>query len=407
MKVEDFTKSHSGKLIRATLIREATRGGSERVEYCSFIPSPLPPQLHMNTEIVVALSHASHALGELKGRGANLPNPHLLTNPFVRREAVLSSRIEGTEANIRDVYEYEAAQRARKPARMPEVPGDVREVINYIRALSYGLDFLDERPISLQFIREMHELLMQGVRGKDKQPGQFRDEQVWIGERDCLVEDARFVPAPPHEVLPLMEMLENYIQQEGDSVPSLVRLAYIHYQFETIHPFMDGNGRIGRLLMSLLLIREGLLSEPLLYLSAFFEANREQYYRHLYTVSQRGAWEEWVGFFLRGVAEQANDGLVRAKRLLDLQDKWRNEVPKLGSSGNLVRLVESLFDSPVLTVRDAEAMLGVTYNAARNNVRLLVDAGMLHEIEATYPRLYIAMPIVNAVERPVSDAELS
>ena len=285
MRREDFTSDAPGGIIQSTLGYEA------------FIPNVLPPELPLTWPLVRAMSDADRAVSELAGVARNLPNPHLLINPFLRREAVLSSRIEGTQASLSDLFVFEASERSEAPQ------SDVEEVVNYIHALEYGLYVIRQgRRISLALLKEMHELLLKGVRGQDKSPGQFRTKQNWIAEGSRRLENARFVPPPVPQMYDALDALERYIQSPSD-LPPLIRLALVHYQFETIHPFEDGNGRIGRLLITLLLCAEGLLPEPLLYLSAYFERHRDEYVDRLLGVSQSNEWEDWITFFLTGIAE--------------------------------------------------------------------------------------------------------
>jgi Fic family protein len=263
--------------------------------------------------------------GELAGLGRALPNPHLLIAPLVRREAVLSSRIEGTQTDLADLYAYEAGQLALPGLRPAPPESDVREVLNYVRALEFGLERVHSLPVSLRLARELHARLMEGVRGGRATPGEFRRSQNWIGPPGCTLNEADYVPPPVAEMHEALDALEKYLHAQGD-YPPLVRLAFIHYQFEAIHPFLDGNGRMGRLLLSLLLVNWDLLPLPLLYLSAYFERYRSGYYDLLMAVSQRGDWREWALFFLRGVAEQARDAITRIKGLQDLQIAWRERL---------------------------------------------------------------------------------
>lgn len=289
MKIEAFVNSPAGRLVRA---------GQGEAAYWAFVPHPLPPAIVWNTELASRLSAADRALGELAGLGRSLPNPHLLIGPFLRREAVLSSRIEGTQADLPHLYAYEAGQLVLPGFEPSPSEADVREVINYVHALEFGLQRVQELPVSLRLLREVHQILMQGVRGESATPGEFRRTQNWIGAPGCTLNEAHFVPPPPDELLPALDAFEKYIHS-GEETPLLLRLAFLHYQFEAIHPFIDGNGRIGRLLISLLLVNWELLPLPLLYLSAWFEKHRQQYYHHLLQVSVAGAWLQWIHFFAR------------------------------------------------------------------------------------------------------------
>jgi Fic family protein len=389
MTPDAFTVHSSGRVIRV---------GQGQTAYWAFVPNPLPPPLTFDAALIRSLSEADRALGELAGLGRTFPNPHLLINPFIRREAVLSSRIEGTQADLRDLYAYEARQLALPGFQPAREEADVREVFNYVRALEYGLERLSTLPVSLRLIREVHERLMEGVRGEHATPGEFRRTQNWIGAPGCTLNDATFVPPPVDEMHTALDALEKYLHSE-DEYPPLVRLAFIHYQFEAIHPFIDGNGRIGRLLLILLLVHWGLLPLPLLYLSAYFEKHRQAYYDLLLSVSTRGAWREWVEFFLRGVAEQARDAVVRAKRLQDLQLAWRTKYQRARGAGLLLGIVDALFAVPVLTPRQVASQLRVSHPAAMQALRRLEQDQILNEVSGKQRnRLYVAPAIIQVLE---------
>lgn len=381
--------------VRENEAGRTVRVGLGEIAYEAFVPRPLPPALSFDADLIRALSEADRALGELSGLGRTLPNPDLLISPFIRKEALLSSRIEGTQATITEVYEFEAE--AGPSARRP-IPDDVQEVINYIDALGYGLRRIADLPVSGRLIKELHERLMTRVRGQERSPGEFRRTQNWIGAPGCLLNDASYVPPPVDEMEEALSAFEKYLHRDDETYPPLIRLAYIHSQFEMIHPFIDGNGRIGRLLVTLLLVSWNLLPLPLLYLSAFFERERATYYDLLLGVSRDGRWREWILFFLRGVAEQSRDATTRTKRLQDLQNTWREAVTHARSSALLVRLVDHLFVSPVFTVPSAARILGVTYPAARANVDKLVEAGIVEQFgDAAYARRFWAPRVVEAI----------
>lgn len=313
----------------------------------------------------------------------------MLIRPFLRQEAILSSRIEGTHTTPKELLLFEIS-----PNVSPSTP-DVREVSNYVKALEYGLAGLNELPVCLRLIRELHAKLLKGVRGADRRPGEFRSIQNYISQPGRQIQDARFVPPPPQEMKRALEDLEIYIHT-ADDLPSLVRIALVHYQFEAIHPFADGNGRIGRLLISLLLCESGLLLKPLLYLSAYFERNRTAYYDHLLRVSQAGAWNEWIEFFLLGVTEQAREATNRCLALLDLWQEYRNKMQEARSSALLLRLVDALFARPALTIPLAKKLLRVTYPSAQRNVYRLERAGILVEVtHRKRNRLYLAPKIMS------------
>lgn len=370
MDKQRFQKNASGKCIEV---------GSGETTYWAFVPHPLPPTIQLDLALMNILSDADRALGELSGLGRTMPNPHLLIGPFIRREAVLSSRIEGTQTDIANLYAHEAGQ-LYLPGFEPVPPeSDVREVMNYVRAMEYGLERLKTLPISLRFIRELHERLMEGVRGERATPGLFRRSQNWIGPRGCTITDAPYVPPPPPEMLQCLDAFEKYLHQDNQH-PPLFRLAFIHYQFEAIHPFLDGNGRIGRLLISLLLVHWNLLPLPLLYLSDFFERYRGDYYDRLTDISQTGAWREWLNFFLQGVREQSFDAIDRAKQLQDLQLEWRNRLAQTRSSGLLQGIIDSLFIKPILSAVDLQKQFHVSHPTAKQALKRLVQEGILKEI---------------------------
>lgn len=389
MSMERFQQSPTGRLVWI---------GQGETAYWAFVPHPLPPALPFDAELVRTLSEADRALGELSGLARTMANPRLFVRPFIHREAVLSSRIEGTQADIVDLYAYEAGQLPLPGAKPSPPESDVREVLNYVRALEYGLERLSTLPVSLRLLRELHERLMEGVRGGQAAPGEFRRSQNWIGRPGCTLNEATYVPPAVPETHEALDAFEKYLHVENE-LPPLVRLALIHYQFEAIHPFLDGNGRIGRLLISLLLVSWNLLPLPVLYLSAFFERRRQDYYDLLLAVSERGTWREWVLFFLRGVAEQSRDAITRAKRLQDLQSEWRERLTQARASALLLRLADSLFESPMLTIPEAQRRLGVRhYNSARKSVEKLVAAGILQPVgDTSYGRVFQSQEILRII----------
>jgi Fic family protein len=389
-----FGDSPSGRLVRAP------------TGYWAFVPHALPPVLTWTPTVVAALSDADRALGELAGLGRSLLNPHLLIAPFVRREAVLSSRIEGTQASLSDLYAYEAVQKTAVQLTMFKRRPDVHEVYNYVQALEYGLDRLQSLPLSLRLIREIHARLMEGVRGEHGTPGAFRRSQNWIGPPGCSLEDATLVPPPVPEMKEALGAFEKYLHAPS-GLPPLVRLGLVHYQFEAIHPFLDGNGRIGRLLITLLLCAENLLSEPLLYLSAYFETHRQTYYDLLLAVSQQGAWEAWLVFFLQGVIAQARDAVARARRLQDLRERYREQFQAERAAGRLLQTVDLLFARPVMTMPQISEALGVNYATATRYINRLEDAAILREISGrARNRVYRADEVLAAIEEPLGQMDL-
>lgn len=389
MRKENFSAGKPGKLV--------SFGGVGK----AFVPDPLPPPtLDFGPRLVRALSDADRALGELAGLGRTLPNPYLLTRSFSRREAVLSSRIEGTQASLVDLYAFEAEPPLSSE---PERRSDVREVQNYVRALEHGLERLRELPISQRLLREMHAVLMEGVRGAQRDPGEFRRVQNWIGPPGANAEEATFVPPPPGEIPGALSALERYVH-EDTGLPPLVDIALVHYQFEAIHPFLDGNGRIGRLLITLMLVERDLLPEPLLYLSAYFERHRGAYYDRLLAVSREGAWEDWLLFFLRGVLTEARDAARRAGTLFDLREAYGERFRREGGGANLLAAVEHLFARPVTDIREIEGVLNVSFEAARRLVNRLEGEGVLEEITGRRRnRVYAAHEIVRVLQGPIGE----
>ncbi len=384
MNPKDFQDSASGQLI------PISEGGY------AFIPNSLPPEnLTWDSELVEMLSTADRALGELSGIGRSLPNPHLLVRPFLRREAVLSSRIEGTQASLSDVLAYEAVQ-----LPLFEAPDDVKEVHNYVRALEYGLERMSSLPVSLRLIRELHGILMEGVRGEQFRAGDFRQGQNFIGPPGSHLASATYVPPPPKEMMEALQNLELYIN-ELSNLPPLIRLGLIHYQFEAIHPFPDGNGRLGRLLISLLLCSWNLLPQPLLYLSAFFEANRPDYYANLRGVTEKGRWNTWLSFFLIGISSQAVDAAARVKRINDLRENYRQRFQQGRSSARLLQVVDLLFARPLVTVRTVEAELGLPYPTAERYIDELVKQGILVGTGKARNRVFRASEILQEIEKAI------
>lgn len=380
MRPEDFAKSQRQH------VRRNPSG------YWAFNPPALPPALTFDAKLVSGISDADRALGRLAGVGSTLPNPYLLITPFLRREAVLSSRIEGTQATLSELVLFEAIAGSR-----PE-SSDIREVANYVAALEYGISPEQPLPLSLRLIRDLHRVLMQGVRGQERTPGEFRTSQNWIGPPGALLDNATFVPPAPTEMMAALDDLEEYLHK-ADDLPPIVRLAVIHYQFEAIHPFLDGNGRVGRLLMGLLLHHWKLLPQPLLYLSAYFERNRDSYYRLLLLVSTTGEWSNWIRFFCAAIADQATDALTRSGQLLNLREDYRNRLFGARASALPLRLVDELFMRPAITIGRAQEALGVTWRAAQLNVEKLVAAQIVQEVTGhSRNRVYLAREIVSLLE---------
>ena len=360
--------------------------------YQAFVPAPPPPPLTWDEGLARRLSSADRAIGRLAGEGRRLPSPHLLIRPFVRKEAVLSSRIEGTQATLGELLAAEAG------AAVERSPDDLREVGNYVTALEYAVERLVSLPLSLRLVREMHERLMHGVRGGAATPGEFRRSQNWIGPPGCTLDDATYVPPPPAEVMPCLDSWERFLRD--DTLPPLVHAGIVHAQFEAIHPFLDGNGRVGRLLITLLLIEREVIPSPLLYLSAYFEATREEYYARLLGVTERGEWEEWLTYFLRGIALQSEDAVERTQRLDTLLSQWKGEL-----SGRQSRLPERVLDlfveNPFWTVRGVAERLAVAFTTAQRAIDRLEGAGVVTQAgERRRNRVYCAARILDVLEAP-------
>lgn len=349
---------------------------SQLTGYRAFYPAPLPPDppVRMDGEIQSLLSLADRALGRLDGSIQTLPNPDLFVFMYVRKEAVLSSQIEGTQSSLQDLLAAEAH------ILSPDSPKDVDEVVNYVTAMNYGLDRLRDLPMSVRLIKEIHERLLSGVRGSRLTPGELRVSQNWIGSGGCTLNEATFVPPPPHEVPAALGALESFLHSESD-LPQLVQIGLAHAQFETIHPFLDGNGRIGRLLITFLLCQREILLKPVLYLSHFFKQHRTEYYEHLQAIRDHGQWEQWLSFFLRGVVSVSREATETARRILALREDHRAAVTThLGrAAGNGHRVLETLYQRPIVSVAEVQELTGTTYTAANNLVARLAKLGILQE----------------------------
>lgn len=345
--------------------------------YHAFMPAPLPPDppVRMEDELQALLSRADRALGRLDGSIQTLPHPDLFVAMYVRKEAVLSSQIEGTQSSLEDVLAAEAR------VLSTDRPNDVDEVFNYVRAMNHGLERLTTLPVSVRLIREIHEHLLEGVRGQHRTPGELRASQNWIGPAGCTLAEATFVPPPPHEVPRLLGDLEDFLHDDSP-LPLLIRIGLAHVQFETIHPFLDGNGRIGRLLITFLLCEKQVLLKPVLYLSHYFKQHRQSYYDHLQAVRDEGAWEQWLEFFLTGVFEVSQQATETARRILALREHHRQLITdEFGrAAGNGHRVLEYLYQHPIVAVTELQALIETSYPAANNLVAQFERHGVLHEI---------------------------
>ena len=358
--------------------------------YRAFVPAALPPEITWGETLAFRLSAADISIGRLAGEGRRLPNPHLLIRPFIRKEAVLSSRIEGTQASLGELLAAEAG------AAVERSPADLREVGNYVTALEYGLERLESLPLSLRLVRELHEQLMRGVRGDIATPGEFRRSQNWIGRPGSTLADATYVPPPPSELMSCLSAWEQFLHDR--TFPPLVHAALVHAQFEAIHPFLDGNGRVGRLLITLLLAHREVMPSPLLYLSAYFESTRQEYYTRLLSITERGEWEEWLIYFLDGVAAQSEDAIGRIQRIDSLLSGWKLELARVRS-----RLPERALDlfsaNPFWTVGALADRLDVAYTTAQRAINRLEALGAVSRVgDDRRNRVYCAQAILDVLE---------
>lgn len=362
--------------------------------YHAFLPRPLPPDppLVIDASMTALLSRADRAVGRLSGIAAFVPNPDLFVYLYVRKEALLSSQIEGTRCSLEDVFESDDGTSTSANA-------DLEEVSNYVRAMNEGLQGLRRIPVSSRLIREIHSVLMQGVRGANKRPGEFRREQNWIGAKDARPEAADFVPPPPGEVENCMADLERFIHTE-ESLPELIRAALAHAQFETIHPFLDGNGRLGRLLITFLLCSWNVLDKPLLYLSYFFKSNRTEYYARLNNVRTKGEWEAWVMFFLRGVEETSDTAAQIAREVYQLHMNDRERIRDGAASKSALLAFEQFCRFPMVTVGDVAKGLKMNFPRAQRAIKSLVEAGIVQEESGKKRgRIFVYRAYLNVLQR--------
>ena len=384
MRKEDFIEPFIGELV-------TTPQG-----VLAFVPPPLPPTLSFDAELVRLLSQADARLSELSGMGRQLPNPHLLIAPYMRQEAVLSSRIEGTQASLSDLFEEEL----RPHDGAPSPAADAGEVRNHVVALEHGLHRLSELPLSLRLVRELHEKLMQGARGGDKNPGNFRTHQNFIGTRGSRIDTATFVPPPPDRMPGCLDAWEKFLH-ERHTLPDLVQCALMHAQFETIHPFADGNGRVGRLLVTLFLVERERLSQPLLYLSAYIEANKSGYYESLQRTRTHADWRGWLAYFLQGVEVTARMAAQQVTALIDLRDRYRARF--VGQAGVLA-LIDALFENPFTDAKRAARAMKKSDPTARAAIAALQGAGWLREVTGRqWGRWYVAHELIDLLHKPDRD----
>lgn len=342
--------------------------------YKAFIPNPLPPEpiIKLNEELTQKLLRANFLTARLDGLGFTLPNTDLFISMYVKKEALLSSQIEGTQASLENLFEFESGMQI-------DNLNDVEQVVNYIKALNYGIKRLETFPMSLRLIKEIHSLVLHEARGQNKNPGEFKKTQNWIGSVNSNLNNAIFVPPPADESLKAMGDLENYFYSDS-KLPELINCALIHYQFETIHPFLDGNGRVGRLLITFYLYWKGVIERPLLYLSYFFKKNRQEYYDRLMIVRNKGDYEQWINFFLDGVIETADIAINDIKKILELQANdqkllWEKRI----SSPLVIMIHNKLFYTPVVSIGDIQKLFDISYPTASNIVNQLIKIGILEE----------------------------
>ncbi|WP_404400232.1 Fic family protein [Pelagibacterium halotolerans] len=385
MRTTDFSEAAPGKLV-------PTIEGAQ-----AFVPLPLPPEIELE-KIAIAMANAMQAIGELKGACRRLANPYILVRPLQRQEALTSSAMEGTFTTDDHLLLAEAGVDRQKDE-------STTEVYNYLEALNECLELLPHLPISHRMLRRAHEILLSGLsssRGAQKRPGEYKREQNWIGGR--TIDMARYVPPPPKETQRCMDELESYINRSDTAFPTpLIDLALVHYQLEAIHPFADGNGRVGRMLISLMAVHSGLLEMPVLYISPVMERWKDEYIDLMFHVSAKGDWASWLNFFFDRVAESCSETVSTVDRLLALQDEYRSIAGKLGRTSNAITLIDYLFERPAITVNDAVEKLGVTYPAAKNTIDKLAEAGILAPLEGSYPKVYFA-PTIMRVSRPIESS---
>lgn len=342
--------------------------------YKSFVPASLPPnpEILLDWEMQELLSQADRKLGRLDGITEILPNPDLFLAMYVNKEALLSSQIEGTQASFVDVLEFDESN--------SEAKVNTADVVNYVKALRYGLDRIKSLPLSLRLIREIHKVLIEGTRGSEKDPGEFRKTQNWIGPQGSTPSTATFVPPDVKTMEAAMNELELFLYDSDSHLPPLIKIALIHAQFETIHPFLDGNGRMGRLLITFWLCQQKILSQPLLYLSYYFKQNRTEYYDRLMDVRNKGAWEAWIKFFLKGVAEVSDESIYTAKEIISLKNSYSKALYELDSNNsNFQRLLDFLFDNPIITRKQVCEALGVSNPTAGILLGVFCDLQILED----------------------------
>lgn len=384
MDIGKFKDSPAGRILKTNR------------DYWAFVPNPLPPAIKYTKELVNSLSKADRHLGNLNGISTLVPNPYMLIMPYVRREAVMSSKIEGTQTSLSELFYFEAARKDEQKKKAEKT--DVLEVLNYVKAINYGIKRLDELPLCLRLIREMHKVLMKGVRGQHMAPGEFRRSQNWIGPPGCTLNEAIFVPPPAHKMNQTLRDFEKFLHDK-ENLPGLIQCALIHYQFEAIHPFLDGNGRIGRLLITLFLCERQYIAYPMLYLSSFFSEYRNEYYNKLLAVSQRGEWGEWIMFFLRAITAVSKDAIENSKAILSLLEDYKTRIQKKRISSYAFKLLDELFKNPYTSIPRAAKKLKTSYHTAKAVIERFVETKILFEItNKRRGKIYYAKELLDLLE---------
>ena len=357
--------------------------------YKAYVPSPLPPNIDITPSLFRSLSDADRLIAKLAGEGRSLRNPHILMRSFIKQEAVLSSRIEGTQATLGELLAVDAGVSVDRSL------DDLQEVGNYVTALEYGIKRLSELPLSLRLVTELHEILMTGVRGEFATPGEFRRSQNWIGPAGCTLQNASYVPPPVEEMMSCLGEWETFLHDR--SLPPLIQIAMIHSQFEAIHPFLDGNGRVGRLLITLFLVEREILPTPLLYLSAFFEATRLEYYERLSAVTTDANWGGWIEYFLNGVARMSEDAFNRAEKINSLLIGWRQDI----GGGVSLDIIDLLEENPFCTIKKTSETLGIAFTTAQRGIDRLIKVGVLKQVGSSKRnRVYCAEQIMDILDQP-------
>lgn len=381
MEASEF-KNAFGKLVE--------KKTEEHGEYLSFIPNQLPPEINFDMQLVLALSKADSTLSKLSGAGLLLPNPDLLVIPYLKKEALSSSRIEGTRISLSDYFLSEARGIVKEDV-------EASEVGNYLKSMNYALKTIEKEPITKDLLKEMHKILMKGVRGNELLPGNFRPVQNWIGPQNTKIKDATFVPPPQEEVERLIEELVNYLNKY-DEMPLLIKCALMHYQFETIHPFCDGNGRIGRSLITLYLCKKNKISKPLLYASDYFEKHRLEYYDVLLNTNKTGRFENWIKFFLEAIKVQSEDALDRTIKIEKLRENYQAKTKNHKQATNLLNVIDILFMNPFVQINQIAKNLKITYPTAKKTVKNLIKLNVLKPVgKEERNKLFVAYEILDVV----------